>query len=112
MAHYAKIVNNIVENVIVVPNDQEHRGLDFIKDDLGLDGDWVQTSYNARIRGKFAGIGDEYDAVNDIFLPALPYPSWVRDENNIPQPPVSLPQHDGTKQFQWDESIVNWVEVK
>lgn len=33
-----------------------------------LPGLWVQTSYNAKIRGKFAGIGDKYDAENDVFV--------------------------------------------
>ena len=39
-----------------------------------------------------------------------PYPSWVGDINTMSwQPPVPYPQ-DG-KFYQWDESIINWVEV-
>jgi hypothetical protein len=39
-----------------------------------------------------------------------PYPSWVGDINTMSwQPPVLYPQDD--KQYYWDESIINWVEV-
>lgn len=70
MAHFAEIdSNNIVVRVLVVPNDQEHRGQEFLADDLGLGGTWIQTSYNANIRGKFAGIGDTYDREQDVFMP-------------------------------------------
>ncbi len=75
MAHFAKVENGIVTNVIVVDNrvigDGDHTqseaaGQAFVAG-LGLTGEWVQTSYNANFRGKYAGIGDIYDAVNDIF---------------------------------------------
>jgi hypothetical protein len=68
MAHFAEIdSNNKVLRVLVVDNSQEHRGQEFLADDLGLGGTWIQTSYNANFRGKYAGIGDTYDAVNDVF---------------------------------------------
>jgi len=68
MAHFAQVdENNIVTQVLVVTNDEEHRGQEFLANDLGLGGTWIQTSYNANIRNKFAGIGDIYDPVNDIF---------------------------------------------
>jgi len=70
MAHFAKIENGIVREVIVVSNDDapdEATGLAFIAS-IGLSGDFVQTSYNANFRGKYAGIGDTYDAVNDVFV--------------------------------------------
>jgi hypothetical protein len=39
-----------------------------------------------------------------------PYPSWVGDIDTMSwQPPVPYPQDD--KQYYWDESIINWVEV-
>lgn len=70
MAHFARIDEyNTVINVLVVPNEQEHRGQEFLANDLGLGGTWIQTSYNANIRGKYAGIGDKYDAENDVFFP-------------------------------------------
>ena len=72
MAHFAKIENNIVTNVIVIDNEHENDGQEFINS-IGLDGQWVQTSYNANIRGKFAGIGDIYNAKKDLFeTPPIP----------------------------------------
>jgi hypothetical protein len=68
MAHFAEIdENNIVKRVLVVDNSEEHRGQEFLANDLNLGGRWIQTSYNANFRGKYAGIGDIYDEVNDIF---------------------------------------------
>ena len=68
MAHFAEIdSNNKVLRVLVVDNSQEHRGQDFLANDCSLGGIWIQTSYNANFRGKFAGPGDVYDPVNDVF---------------------------------------------
>jgi len=68
MAHFAKIENGVVREVIVVGNDDaptEAAGQAFIAS-IGLDGEWVQTSYNNNAvegasRGKYAGIGDLWD---------------------------------------------------
>jgi hypothetical protein len=69
MAHFARIdENNIVTEVVVVSNEIEHRGQEFLAIDLGLGGRWIQTSYNNNFRGKYAGIGDTYDEVNDVFV--------------------------------------------
>lgn len=69
MAHFAEIdQNNMVVRVLVVDNSLEHRGADFLANDLGLGGTWIQTSYNASMRGKFAGIGDYYNRELDIFV--------------------------------------------
>lgn len=83
MAHFAEIdSNNLVVRVLVVPNDQEHRGQEFLADDLGLGGTWIQTSYNAKIRGKFAGIGDTYDPIADVFIsPAIETIEVIDDES-------------------------------
>lgn len=70
MAHFAEIdENNIVTRVLVVPDEQEHRGQEFLANELGLGGTWVQTSYNARIRKNYAGIGYTYDSGRDAFIP-------------------------------------------
>jgi hypothetical protein len=67
MAHFAEIdSNNIVTRVLVVANEQEHRGQEFLADDCGLGGTWIQTSYNSNFAGKFAGIGDTWDGTNFI----------------------------------------------
>lgn len=72
MAHFAKIDNDVVSQVIVVSNDDcgggdfpesEAVGQAFIAS-LGLTGDWLQTSYHANFRGKYAGIGDVWDGTN------------------------------------------------
>jgi hypothetical protein len=69
MAHFAEIdENNIVLRVLVVDNLLEDVGADFLANTLGLGGTWIQTSYNNNFRGKFAGIGMTYDAVNDVFV--------------------------------------------
>lgn len=68
MAHFARIENGIVREVIVVSNGDaptEAAGKAFIAS-LGLPGEWIQTSYNSnpiegQDRGKYAGIGDTWD---------------------------------------------------
>jgi len=76
VAHFAKIENGIVSQVIVIGND-DCGGGDFPASEavgqafialLGLAGEWKQTSYNANFRSKYAGIGDTYDAINDVFV--------------------------------------------
>lgn len=75
MAHFAKVENGIVTQVIVVSNDDcgggdfpssEIVGQDFLAS-IGLDGEWKQTSYNNNFRGRFAGIGFSYNAEEDVF---------------------------------------------
>ena len=95
MAHFAKIENNIVTEVLVVHNDLEYRGADFLANDLGFGGTWVQTSYNNNFRKKYAGIGYTYDAVNDVFIAPQPYPSWSLDENFDWQAPTPRPEGMG-----------------
>lgn len=81
MAHFAKIENGIVTNVIVINNEtlgdvefpeSESIGQQFIAS-IGLDGEWLQTSYNGNFRGVYAGIGMIYDSELDEFVaPPLP----------------------------------------
>lgn len=69
MAHFAEIdKDGFVVRVLVVDNSQEHRGQEFLAEDLGLGGTWIQTSYNSNIRGKYAAIGDKYDEKKDEFI--------------------------------------------
>jgi hypothetical protein len=70
MAHFAKIEDGIVREVIVVHNDEvpnEATGIAFCKSLFGEDTEWVQTSYNGNFRGTFAGVGMIYDPVADVF---------------------------------------------
>lgn len=79
MAHFAKIENGIVTNVVVVDNEHEADGEQFLNS-LGLTGKWVQTSYNRNFRKQFAGIGDEYDATNDWFKTPKPSDDAIWNE--------------------------------
>ena len=74
MAHFAKVQNNVVVEVIVVGNADcgnkefpasEPVGQAFIAS-LGLIGEWKQTSYNANFRGSYAGIGCIWDGTNFV----------------------------------------------
>jgi hypothetical protein len=75
MAYFAQVdSSNVVQRVISVndaecldqyDNENEAIGALFCHNLLG--GTWLQTSFNARIRGKFAGIGDIYDPTTDTF---------------------------------------------
>lgn len=81
MAYFAEIdSNNVVVRVLAVPDDQEQRGHDFLADDLGLGGIWIQTSYNNRIRKNYAGIGYTYDPKRDAFIAPKPHGEYVLDE--------------------------------
>jgi hypothetical protein len=110
MAHFAQIdENNIVTQVLVVPDNAEDRGQDYLANDLGLGGTWVQTSYNNRIRKNYAGVGFTYDPVNDWFVAPQPYPSWSLDENAQWQAPVAYPT-DGLM-YQWNEANTDWEAI-
>ena len=70
MANFAKINSDgIVEEVLVVSNDLEHRGSEFLAVDLNLGGTWIQTSYNGNFRKNYAGLGYKYDTERDAFIP-------------------------------------------
>ena len=81
MAHFAQVTDNIVRNVIVIDNsdcaggdypDSEPIGQAFIAS-IGIEGDWLQTSYNNNFRGTYAGQGMTYDPVLDQFVsPVVP----------------------------------------
>lgn len=110
MAHFAEIdENNIVKQVLVVPDQQEHRGQEYLADDLGLGGRWIQTSYNGSIRKRFAGIGMTYDEFRDAFIQPKPFESWFLDELSCSwKAPVEKPT-DG-KRYIWNEETLSWDE--
>lgn len=96
MAHFAKInSDNIVETVTVISNcaiggcigkehwdyqeeyHKDHGTLDFpeseplgqaVLKESGFDGYWLQTSFNGKFRGRFAGAGMTYDKDKDEFV--------------------------------------------
>jgi hypothetical protein len=108
MAHFAEIdQSNTVVRVVVVPDDQEHRGQEFLANDLNLGGTWIQTSYNNKIRKNYAGIGMIYDTTLDAFIDPQPYPSWILDTETCKwNPPKEKPSSDGL--YQWNEEKLDW----
>ena len=87
MADFAKIVNSIVTQVIVLSNDN-FNGVEFPESEtigqtylaeIGLNGEWLQTSETGEYRAVYAGIGYTYDAALDIFVapPAPPEPEPI-----------------------------------
>jgi hypothetical protein len=111
MAHYAKVNNGIVEQVIVAEPDF----FDVFVD--STPGEWIQTSYNTRggqhpegrpLRKNFAGIGYTYDAERDAFIPPKIYDSWLLNEDTcLWEAPVAMPE-DG-QIYDWDEATTSWV---
>lgn len=78
MAHFAWLTdNNIVYQVSTVDNvnlldedgnESEAVGIAYLTKVHGEGIVWKQTSYNGNFRGKYAGGGDIYDPVNDVFI--------------------------------------------
>jgi hypothetical protein len=112
MSHFAKVIDGVVTEVLVIEQDVI---------DTGLFGEpilFVQTSYNTYggqhpegrpLRKNYAGIGYTYDAERDAFIAPQPFPSWLLDEDTcswdapIPKPVGGI--------FTWDEATLSWVEV-
>jgi hypothetical protein len=114
MAHYAKVENTLVTQVIVA----EAEFFDTFVD--SSPGEWVQTSYNTHggvhsegntpLRKNYAGLGYTYDTARDAFIAPQPYPSWVLNETScIYEAPVPCPTDD--LMYSWDEDTTSWVET-
>ena len=121
MAHFAKVKDGVVTQVIVA----EPEFFDTFVD--ASPGEWIQTSYNTRggvhyapdshepdggvaLRKNYAGIGFTYDAARDAFIPPQPYPSWNLDEDTcLWDAPVPYPT-DG-KPYTWNEDTKQWDEI-
>lgn len=121
MAHFAKVENGTVTQVVVAEADFIATGA------LGDPASWIQTSYNTRgnvhygsdgqpdggeaVRGNYAGIGYVYDKLNDVFYAPQPFPSWILNIGSWTwEAPVSYPT-DG-KLYNWDEETKNWKELE
>ena len=122
MAHFAKINNGIVEQVIVAEPEFFQTFVD------SSPGQWLQTSYNTRggihyepdsetpsadqskaLRKNYAGVGYLYSAELDAFIPPKLYPSWVLNEQTCWwEAPIPYPT-DG-KKYLWNEDTKSWVE--
>jgi len=121
MAHYAKVKDGVVTQVIVA----EAEFFDtFVDTDPG---EWIQTSYNTRggvhynpetnepddgtpLRKNYAGVGYTYDVEKDAFIPPQPFDSWtLNDDTCLWEPPVVYPDDGGV--YIWDENTTSWVAV-
>jgi hypothetical protein len=113
MAHWAKVVDGKVSQVIVA----EAEFFDTFVD--SSPGAWIQTSYNTHggqhpegrpLRKNYAGIGYTYDAVRDAFYAPQPFASWLlNDDTCLWEAPVAMPA-DG-KAYEWDEATTSWKEL-
>lgn len=113
MAHYAKVLNGKVINIIVAEAEFFETFVDTSP------GDWIQTSYNTKgnqhllggtpLRGNYAGIGYVYDNENDVFYAPQLYPSWTLNQTTWTwEAPISKP--DDGKFYYWNETQLKWIQ--
>jgi hypothetical protein len=125
MAHFAKVVDEIVKNVIVA----EPEFFDTYVDDSP--GEWIQTSFNTiggihydpitkepssdqnkALRKNFAGIGLTYSREMDAFIPPKPFASWILNETTcLWESPVPYPDADSDERYEWNEENQTWDEI-
>jgi hypothetical protein len=109
MAHFAKIENGIVTEVIVA--EQEYI------DSLENSSQWIQTSYNTRggqhllngtpLRKNYASTGYTYDSEKDAFIAPQPFSSWVLNEETcVWESPIPYP--DSNDAYVWNEENPTW----
>jgi hypothetical protein len=114
MAHFAKVNNGIVEQVIVAEPEFFETFID------SSAGEWIQTSYNTKggvhllggtpLRKNFASIGYTYDKEKDAFIPPKPFNSWTLNETTcLWEAPVTKPT-DGAR-YEWNEETQTWDSV-
>jgi len=119
MAHFAELdQNNVVTRVVSINTlvclnslgqEVEEIGKTFCQN-LFNTPNWVQTSYNNKIRKHFARAGYTYNSGLDAFIPPQPYASWTLDSNTCDWvSPVPYPT-DG-KDYKWNEATLSWNEV-
>ena len=124
MAHFAKVQNGKVIEVLVASQDF----IDNYQD--GRPGRWIKTSYNTKggvhhdpetgepskdqskaLRKNFASMGWNYDIVEDAFYGPQTYPSWKLNETSYQwEPPLAKP--DNEKLYNWDETNGRWIVLE
>ena len=114
MAHFAKVQDGLVTQVIVAEPEFFNTFVD------SSPGEWIQTSYNTHggvhalggtpLRKNYAGIGFTYDRTRDAFVPPKPFASWTLNEDTcLWQAPVAYPD-DGAV-YAWNESTQAWIAM-
>lgn len=122
MAHFAKVVDGKVTEIIVAE-------MEFFETFVDTSpGEWIQTSYNTKggihydletnlpskdqskaLRKNYAGFGYLYDKDLDAFIPPKMYESWtLNKETCLWEPPVDYPTDD--KLYSWNEEQQKWDE--
>lgn len=120
MAHFAKVENGIVTEVIVA----KQEFIDTLEDSFR----WVKTSFNTRggvyyepnsdipsedqskaLRKNYAGIGYSYDKKLDAFIPPKPFQSWKLDEETCNWVPPKEKPSEG--RYLWNEEELDWKKV-
>ena len=127
MAYFAELdSNNIVTRVLAVNNkdtsddqgnEKEEIGIAFLKGLFGDDTVWLQTSYNNRIRVRYASIGYSYNKELDAFIVPKPFDSWVLNVNTAdwespigPAPARTEEMIAARRFFRWEETTQAWVD--
>jgi len=111
MAHYAFLDSNNVVTEVIVGKDETDTAYDWEQYYGNFRGQICKrTSYHGNIRKNYAGIGYNYDAERDAFIPPKPYASWLLNEQTcLWNPPIPYP-NDG-KKYIWDEDTKTWAQV-
>ena len=102
MSHFAKVEDGIVTEVIVAEQDFINSGA------VGDSFLWIQTSYSGSFRGKFALLGDTWDATKGIFISPQLRVSWILNADNNWEAPTPKPADTG---YYWNEDTTTWVET-
>jgi hypothetical protein len=123
MAHFAKVVDGTVTQVIVAEPEFFETFVD------SSPGEWIQTSYNTKggvhynpetvepsndqtkaLRKNYASIGYTYDRIKDAFISPKPYSKWIlNDETCLWEPPVAMP-NDGLE-YGWNDDEGIWEQL-
>jgi len=141
MAHFAKISEENKVLTVIVVNDKDVKNSEGVEvESIGqanLEKNhnwpahlWIQTSYNTHgnthtsgdnskaFRGNYAGIGYDWDSVNQIFWPPKPpYDSWVKDIataswiSPIGDVPSLTEEEKGIYRYEWDEANQVWNKI-
>lgn len=122
MAHYAKVTDGIVQQVIVAEPEFFETFID------NSPGEWIQCSYNTiggvhldpetrepdggtPLRKNFPSRGFTYDRERDAFIPPKPYTAWILNEQScLWEAPLPYPDDGGA--YVWSDAESNWIQTQ
>ena len=122
MAHFAELDNNnkviaihVVANNELLDNgvELEQKGKQFLWNFFNdITKKFVQTSYNANFRKKYASVGDTYDNNRDAFISPKVYESFIFNEESCSWvPPKPKPAFEEGSSWVWDEVVKDWFKL-